>query len=105
MINRHPPQELVATLEKRMGRKLGTLDEYHAEISDSDLRLVHQVQFQQYGWINHYIYLNQVIKGLIKIDPELDDHPQIEQARQELEWFRNYGQGRIFLQAFVLMVP
>jgi SAM-dependent methyltransferase len=105
VVNRHPPQELVATLEKRMGRRLGTLEEYHAEINDSELRLVHQVQFQNYGWVDHYISLHQLIRGLVKTHPELETHPQIEQARQELDWFRNYGQGRLFLQAFVLMVP
>ena len=105
VINRHPPRELVTTLETRMGRQLGTLEEYHAEINDSELRLVHQVQFPHYGWVDHYISLSQLIKGLVHTHPELDSHPQIEQAREELEWFQTYGQGRIFLQAFVLMVP
>jgi trans-aconitate methyltransferase len=105
VINRHPPHELVDVLSARMNRELKTLEEYQAEVSQHDLSLVHQVQLPSYSWDEHYQNLTRLTRGLIKSEQVTENDEVVQHAQAELDWYRKYGRGRLFLQAFVLAAP
>jgi SAM-dependent methyltransferase len=102
VVNKHPPQELVAPFASR-GLTLGTLEELHARLAGlSGFKLIHQVQLPPYAWEEHYQSLGRVARGAVRAGLAADSNPVITAAQEELDWYKRYGRGRLFLQAFVL---
>jgi SAM-dependent methyltransferase len=105
VVNRHPPRELVAPLVNHTGRELSTLDDYHNELSKLNIRLVHQVQLPPYSWEDHYQNCHRLLQGLLKHQAELASESWVQEIQDEIQWYRKYGRGRVFLQAFILALP
>lgn len=103
VVNRHPPQELVAPFVDKIGRDLLTLEEYHAQLMNLEgFKLIHQVQLPPYAWEEHYQSIKRLMRGLLRTGKAKADDPVIQSAQAELEWYQQVGRGRLFLQAFVL---
>ena len=105
VVNRHPPRELVEPFVNSTGRELSTLDDYHNELSKLNIRLIHQVQLAPYSWEEHYQNCNRLLEGLLKHQSSLSDENWVKDIQEEVQWYRKYGRGRVFLQAFVLALP
>lgn len=102
VINKHPPQELVAPFE-RQGLTLSTLEELHARLAGlQGFKLIHQVQLPPYAWEEHYQSLGRLARGVVRAGLAAESDPVITAAQAELDWYKRYGRGRLFLQAFVL---
>ena len=99
------PSEAPTFLEQRSQMNLGTLDHYHGRISElAGFKLFHQVTLAQYSWDEYYQNLGRCLKGLLK-SGEANQHDEaVIAAQSELNWYRQFGRGQIFLQAFVLTV-
>ncbi|MBM4290830.1 MAG: class I SAM-dependent methyltransferase [Deltaproteobacteria bacterium] len=102
VVNKHPPQELVAPFAAR-GLSLGPLEELHARLAGlQGFKLIHQVQLPPYAWEEHYQSLGRVARGAVRAGLAAEDAPALAGARAELDWYKRYGRGRLFLQAFIL---
>ena len=104
VINKHPPRELVEPLVARLGRELGTLEDYHEMLSQYPVRLVHQATLSSHAWDEHYQNCARLVQGLIKSSNATHTDEWILNIKEEIEWYRKYGRNRVFLQAFVLAV-
>lgn len=99
------PSEVTTLLSNRSDFTLGTLDQYHEKIAQlPNLKLVHQVTLAQYSWDEHYQNLGRCIRGLLKSGEVNTTDEIVIRAQEELDWYRRFARGQVFLQAFVLSV-
>ena len=104
VVNRHPPNEVTDRWQKLRGSALESLEDYHQQLSGLGLKLVHQVQLPAHEWEEHYMELDRYAKGLVTSGKAEDTDSTILEVYDEVAWFRRFGRGRVFLQAFVLEV-
>ena len=105
IIDANAPAVVSQPLTERRGAPLLTLEAYYEQLMQlPDVKFVHQVTLAQHSWDEHYQNLGRCLKSLIKLG-ELSPSSEVAQAAQaELDWYRSYARGQIFLQAFVFSV-
>lgn len=102
VVNKDAPAEVRGPLETRMAEPMGTLPEYHATVRAAGFEVVHQVPLQAELWDSYYADCIRHAWALVASGEAREDDPVVKGIVAEVQWFRNVGRSRVFLQAMVL---